>query len=46
MSETINKFVDEQTLRKYILTTDYLLQNRNGIQHLNLMEFIKSKALF
>lgn len=31
---------------KYILTTDYLLQNRNGIQHLNLMEFIKSNALF
>lgn len=27
---------------KYVLTTDYLLQNRNGIKHLNLLELMKS----
>ena len=25
---------------KYIVTTDYLLQKRNGIKHVNIMEFI------
>ena len=25
---------------KYVLTTDYLLQKRNGIRHVNLMDFI------
>ena len=31
---------------KYVVTTDYLLQKRNGIQHVNLMEFMKSESLF
>ena len=31
---------------KYLLTTDYLLQKRNGIKHENLIEFIKSKSKF
>ncbi len=31
---------------KYLLTTDYLLQRRNGVQHVNLMEFIRSGRRF
>lgn len=31
---------------KYLLTTDYLLQNRNGIKHLNVMEFMKNHLQF
>ena len=31
---------------KYLLTTDYLLQKRNGIRHENLMEFMKSGREF
>ena len=31
---------------KYLLTTDYLLQNRNGIHHLNIIEFMKNHQLF
>ena len=31
---------------KYVLTTDYLLQNRNGIKHLNLLEFMKNHLFF
>ena len=31
---------------KYVLTTDYLLQNRSGIKHLNLMDFIRTKTMF
>jgi hypothetical protein len=31
---------------KYVLTTDYLLQKRNGIIHKNFMEFIKSNMDF
>ena len=31
---------------KYVLTTDYLLQRRNGIHHLNVLEFIKSQSKF
>ena len=31
---------------KYILTTDYLNQKRNGIINVNIMEFIKSQSLF
>ena len=27
---------------KYVLTTDYILQNRNGIKHLNLLDFMKN----
>ena len=30
---------------KYLLTTDYLLQNRNGIHHLNIIEFMKNHQL-
>ena len=31
---------------KYIMTTDYLLQNRNGIHHLNIIDFMKNHQLF
>ena len=31
---------------KYVLTTDYLLQNRNGIRHVNLLEFMKNHLVF
>lgn len=31
---------------KYVLTTDYLLQRRNGIHHINVLEFIKSQSKF
>lgn len=31
---------------KYVLTTDYLLQNRNGIKHVNLLEFMKNRSSF
>lgn len=31
---------------KYVLTTDYLFQKRNGIKHLNVLEFIKSLSRF
>ena len=31
---------------KYVLTTDYLLQNRNGIKHVNLLEFMKNRSNF
>jgi predicted AAA+ superfamily ATPase len=31
---------------KYVMTTDYLLQKRNGINHVNLIEFIKGKKEF
>lgn len=31
---------------KYVLTTDFLLQKRNGIKHVNLMSFIKEGLLF
>ncbi len=31
---------------KYVMTTDFLLQNRNGIKHVNLMEFISNKFKF
>lgn len=31
---------------KYILTTDYLLQKRNGIRHVNLLEFMKADENF
>lgn len=32
--------------RKYVVTTDYLLQKRNGIMHVNLMDFIGGSNLF
>lgn len=31
---------------KYVMTTDYLLQNRNGIKHVNLIGFIISNSTF
>ena len=31
---------------KYAATTDYTLQKRNGIKHINLMEFMKSESKF
>ena len=31
---------------KYVVTTDYLLQKRNGIKHINLMEYLKTGNLF
>lgn len=31
---------------KYVITTDYLLQKRNGIKHVNLMDFISTKKDF
>lgn len=31
---------------KYVVTTDYLLQKRNGIEHVNLMEHLKDGKLF
>lgn len=31
---------------KYVLTTDYLLQHRNGIIHKNLIDFMKNGELF
>ena len=31
---------------KYVATTDFLLQNRNGIKHINIMDFMKEGMLF
>ena len=31
---------------KYVITTDYMLQKRNGIQHVNLMDFMKAEKTF
>ena len=31
---------------KYVMTTDYLIQKRNGIKHVNLFDFIKNGELF
>jgi predicted AAA+ superfamily ATPase len=31
---------------KYLLTTDYLLQKRNGIRHVNLMQFMRDGDKF
>ncbi len=31
---------------KYVLTTDYMLQKRNGIKHINLMEFMINESKF
>lgn len=31
---------------KFVVTTDYLLQQRSGINHVNLMEFISNKKTF
>lgn len=32
--------------KKYLVTTDYLLQKRNGIEHVNLMEFMMGGKRF
>ena len=31
---------------KYVMTTDYLLQRRNGVNHVNLMDFMKEGKTF
>ena len=31
---------------KYVVTTDYLIQKRNGIKHVNMMDFMKSGKAF
>ena len=31
---------------KYVMTTDYLLQKRSGIAHVNLIDFMRSGQLF
>nr|MCR5826567.1 ATP-binding protein [Oscillospiraceae bacterium] len=31
---------------KYLLTTDYLLQKRSGIRHVNLMDFMRAGSEF
>ncbi len=31
---------------KYVMTTDYLLQKRNGIKHVNLIDFMTSNSTF
>lgn len=31
---------------KYVATTDYLIQRRNGIKHINLIEFMKNMCRF
>ncbi len=31
---------------KYVMTTDYLLQKRNGIKHVNLIDFISTNSNF
>ena len=31
---------------KYVMTADYILQNRNGIKHINLIEFMKNNKMF
>lgn len=31
---------------KYVATTDYLLQKRNGIRHINILEFMKAHERF
>jgi hypothetical protein len=31
---------------KYVATTDYLMQMRNGIKHINIMEFMAKEKEF
>ena len=31
---------------KYVLTTDFLIQKRNGIKHANIIDFMKNKSQF
>jgi predicted AAA+ superfamily ATPase len=30
---------------KYVITTDTLIQNRNGIKHVNLVDFMRNKIV-
>lgn len=58
VSYTINESIDTEDREykplekikdnypKYVITTDYLLQHRNGINHVNLMDFITNKQSF
>ena len=32
--------------RKYVATTDYSLQKRNGIDHINIMDFMIAEKMF
>lgn len=32
--------------KKYVVTTDYLLQKRNGIEHVNMMVFMMRESKF
>lgn len=32
--------------KKYVVTTDYLLQKRNGIEHVNMMDFMMRESKF
>lgn len=40
----LEKIKDNYT--KYVATTDYLLQKRNGIKHINIIEFMNNGELF
>ena len=31
---------------KYVMTTDYLLQKRNGIMHVNILSFMQTGQVF
>lgn len=31
---------------KYVMTLDYLFQKRNGIKHVNILDFIKENSEF
>lgn len=31
---------------KYVVTTDYLIQKRNGIRHVNIIDFMIKNELF
>ena len=44
LERAISKIKDNYP--KYVLTTDYLLQKRSGIHHVNLMDFLKDGCLF
>lgn len=32
--------------KKYVVTTDYLLQKRNGIEHVNIMDYMMQEEKF
>lgn len=32
--------------KKYVVTTDYLLQKRSGIEHVNMMDFMLREDMF